>query len=81
MRPNRIPRIHPLGIGAASVDDMRRIANDNFRRELEGPFYRTRPLRRTLTEFADVYRQYRKAHSPLYAMQTAWRIAVQGAPF
>lgn len=52
MRPNRIPRIHPLGIGAASVDDMRRIASDNFRRELEEPYRKVRrPLLRRIVSF------------------------------
>jgi hypothetical protein len=34
-----------------------------------------------LREFISVYRLYRKAHPAGYALKTAWRIAVQGAPF
>lgn len=32
-------------------------------------------------EFLNVYRQYRKAHPPLYALRRAWGIAVLHQPF
>lgn len=33
------------------------------------------------TEFIKVYREYRAAHSPLYAAKTAYGIAFLGLPF
>ncbi len=34
-----------------------------------------------VSEFINVYRQYRKAHPPLYALRMAWGIAVLRLPF
>jgi hypothetical protein len=38
-------------------------------------------LHHGLTEFIKVYREYRAAHSPLYAAKTAYGIAFRGLPF
>lgn len=34
-----------------------------------------------IREFISLYRLYRRHHSTGYALQTAWRIAVQRIPF
>lgn len=58
MSANRIPRIHrraddsAYGVGAASAVDMQRVASDNLRREIEGPYRRARgPLGRLIAFF------------------------------
>jgi hypothetical protein len=34
-----------------------------------------------IRRFVSIYRLYREYHPPLYALRTAWRIAVRGIPF
>lgn len=36
---------------------------------------------KTAALFIEIYRLYRRAHPARYALQTAWRIAIKGAPF
>lgn len=36
---------------------------------------------KTLSDFFSTYRLYRRAHPRIYALKSAWRIAVTGLPF
>ena len=52
---------------------------------IEGPFRHTHPVvanaAKKIAEFWQVYRMYRRSHSPLYAFQRARQIAFGGLPF
>ncbi len=34
-----------------------------------------------LSEFIGLYQLYRVKHSPVYALKSAWQIAIKGLPF